>query len=151
MNKKTIEDLTKAFNAAKATTVGEKKNTVEELKALRAVIKGFDKTLATDAAAAYVAGVEARKAASEAKKAEREAAFALATAAKEEAKTKLAAAKALVTKKPRGKKAKDVAPAAAFKPKTELIKKAKKDTRPATTVVVDNLAGGLADLPDLNL
>jgi len=135
---KNKSNLLSALNAANVRA-----KTVADINELRAVIKNFDKSLATRAHELYGAEVLARKTARTEKNAARDAAFAAAKAAREDAKAKLAAARALVTKKPR--KGNTIKAAAKFSPKVELIK-ARKNT-PATTLVVDSMLGGLADLP----
>jgi hypothetical protein len=120
----------------------------EDASATYELVKGFVKGARIANQKAYVKAVAARKQEREVKRAKRATLIAEAQAAREESKAKAAAAKALVAKK--AKKAKGAAPSAAFKPKTELIKKAKRNIEDLTpSEVVDINAGGLSDLPNL--
>jgi len=137
---KNKSNLMSALKAAKSRA-----KTVSDLNELRALIKDFDKDIIATAKSLYSTEVLARKAARDEKKELRDKAFAEARAARKEAKAKLEAARQLVTKKPR-KNAVKAAPSKA-QLKHELIK-ARKNT-PATTLVVDSMMGGLADLPPI--
>jgi truncated hemoglobin YjbI len=123
----------------------------EDSAATNELIKSFAKGARAASQKAYAKGVAARKQEREVTRAKRQALAEELRVAKEDLKAKKAAAAALVEKKgTRAKKAKGAAPAAAFKPKTELIKKAKRTGESRTpTEVVNSMAGGLADLPNL--
>jgi truncated hemoglobin YjbI len=115
------------------------------------LIKNFAKGARVVNQKAYAKAVAARKQEREVKKAKRAALIAEAQEAKMQAKEKAAAAKALVAKKTkRAKVSKEPAPGSAFKPKTELIKRARRGSENLTpSEVVDSMAGGLSDLPNL--
>jgi outer membrane protein TolC len=112
LNKEKLTDFVENFNSLLAEDSAATLKTLKELTALARETSQKN----------YANAVAARKTEREEKRALRSKAQEDLIKAKEDLKTKRAAAKALVSKK----KAKAPSPAAAFKPKSELLKKAKK-------------------------